>query len=471
MARKKAKIYSVNDVNTLVKVALDERLPSRMVVRGEVSSWRPHAGGHSYFSLKDAGSILPCVMWRSRVDKIKFDVENGISVLATGHIDVYPAGGKYQFYVDRLQPEGVGDLQLAFEQMITKLKAEGLFDDQHKKPIPAYPMRIGMVTSASGAAVKDIADSVYSRWPCAKLLLYPAAVQGQGAAAEIAKAIRSVNQRNNKLNLDVLIVGRGGGSLEDLWAFNEEAVARAIFDSKIPVISAVGHEIDVTIADFAADARASTPTKAGVIAVPDMGEVLENISACQSRLTHNAKSKLDICRYRLKAVKASSVFRNPYLFVNNARQQVDETALRLSDSASKQLSLLRQQLMGAHQQVSRLEPHRLLGEKKVELNILFNAVSTGAKNAVMRSKPIVENLANRSKMVFSNLLAKNKLQLTALENRLAALNPRSVLERGYSITTIKQTGKVLTNIGQVKPGDLLVTELANNNRVNSEVVD
>ncbi|MBW8016594.1 MAG: exodeoxyribonuclease VII large subunit [Planctomycetes bacterium] len=471
MAKKKAKIYSVKEINTQIKYALEDGLPARMVVKGEVSGWRPHASGHSYFSLKDEGGVLPCVMWKGKVGKVKFKVDAGMAVLATGHIDVYVPGGKYQFSVDKLEPAGVGDLQLAFEKMVKKLRAEGLFADEHKKPVPAYPMRIGIVTSASGAAVKDIADSVYSRWPCAKLLIYPASVQGAGSADQIAKAMRAMNRRNQELNIDVLIVGRGGGSMEDLWAFNEEPVARAIFASKIPVISAVGHEIDFTIADYVADARASTPTKAGVIAVPDMVEVLERISAAEGRLRQNCERKVEVCMYRLEAVEGHSCFRDPILVVNNATQQVDETAMRLSDCIGKLLASLREKLAVGREQVLRIEPHRLLGEKKLEANALVNAVAAAMKNLVVSKKPAVERLENRVISTVERIITKKKLQLTAIENRLAGLNPRSVLDRGYSITTLMDSDIVVSAAKQVKPGDVLVTELAGNERINSRVID
>ncbi|MBE0538006.1 MAG: exodeoxyribonuclease VII large subunit, partial [Phycisphaerae bacterium] len=322
--------YTVSEVNTLARVALEERLPGRMVVSGEISDWRRHHSGHCYFALKDAGSQLPCVMWASSARGLKFRPENGMAVLTTGHVEVYVPQGKYQFYADKIEPAGVGALQLAFEQMVRRLQAEGLFDEAHKKPLPPYPMRIGIVTSASGAAVADIADSIYNRWPCARLFLCPVPVQGEGAAEKIAAAIRTLNRRNRRLKLDVLIVGRGGGSLEDLWAFNEEAVARAIYDSQIPVISAVGHEVDVTIADFVADARASTPTKAGMIAVPDRAEVLGRLMEAQRRLAGDVRRRADLYRQHLATVEASAVFRNPRWIVNNASQMVDEQSMRLA---------------------------------------------------------------------------------------------------------------------------------------------
>jgi exodeoxyribonuclease VII large subunit len=449
MATKEVKTYTVSEVTRLIKVALEASLPSRLTVAGEISDWKHHSSGHCYFLLKDANGVLPCVMWKSSFNKIKFSPADGMAVIATGHIDVYPPQGKYQFYVDRLQPAGVGALQLAFEQMAKKLKAEGLFDDKHKKPLPKYPMRVGIVTSQSGAALMDIADSIYNRWPCAKMFLYPASVQGEGAAEEIARAIRDLNRRNRELGLDVLIVGRGGGSLEDLWAFNEEVLARAIFASKIPIISAVGHEIDVTIADMVADARASTPTKAGVIAVPDIHEILGQLEGAESRLRTYVESRLKYAEQGLETILASSAFRNPYWLVNNALQRVDEAQTRLTESAKSLFGGLRQQLAWAMELVMRIEPGRLLAERKVRLS----------------------NLCNAAQAKIRNVLGERKLQLTAADNRLAVMNPKSVLGRGYSITSNKQTGKIISKLEDVEVEDVLITELADRNFIESQVTN
>jgi len=447
MAKKERKIYTVNEVNTLVKVALEERLPSRLVVAGEISDFKHHGSGHCYFSLKDDSGVLACVMWASKFKAVKFSPENGMAVLCTGHVEVYTQAGKYQLYVDKMTPAGVGALQLAFEQMRRRLESEGLFKDEHKKALPAYPMRIGIITSQSGAAVGDIADSINNRWPCARLFLYPVAVQGEKAAKEIAGAIRNINSRNNKLRLDVLIVGRGGGSLEDLWAFNEEVTARAIFGSQVPIISAVGHEVDVTIADLVADARASTPTKAAVIAVPDMVEILGGIEQAQRRLSLSMRGLVELCGGRLETVLASAVFRNPMWMVNTDGQRVDEMAMRLSDCARGLFGPLREYLSRAHERILRIEPGRLLGQKKVELN----------------------ELCSRAKHAVRDVFTKNQLQLTAAENKLAALSPKSVLSRGYSITTIKKNGKIVGELSDVEIGDAILTELAGENFVESEV--
>jgi exodeoxyribonuclease VII large subunit len=445
--RKRTQIYTVSQVNSLIKVALEENLPSRLIVRGEISDFKHHTSGHCYFSLKDQSGILPCVMWASKFRSVKFSPEDGMVVLATGHIDVYTVGGKYQLYVDKLEPEGVGALQLAFEQMVKKLQAEGLFDDVHKKPIPTYPERIGILTSESGAAVHDIIDSIRHRWPCVNLFFYPVPVQGEGAAEKIATAIRDINRRNKKLKLDVLIVGRGGGSLEDLWTFNEEVLVRAIFSSKIPVISAVGHEVDVTVADFVADARASTPTKAGVVAVPDMQEVLGQLISIEHRLTGQITARMKLARQNLEIILANAVFRNPLLLVQNAEQQLDELGAELGEVTKKLLAEAHQRLSAAYELIIRIEPHRLLKNKTVELN----------------------NWQNQVNNVIRKIMTDCRMRLTAQANRLAGLNPKSVLQRGYSITTNKKTGLLVKTLEDVRIGDYLMTELADNNLIESKV--
>jgi len=443
----RTKIYTVSQVNSLIKAILENNLPGRLTIAGEITNWSIAGSGHAYFTLKDEKARLPCAMWRSKFSRVKFKAENGLAVLATGSIDVFSPHGKYQFIVDKLMPAGVGALQLAFEQMVKRLRAEGLFEEKYKKPLPPYPERIGIVTSESGAAVQDITDSIHKRWPCVKLLLYPVPVQGEGAAEKIAAALKEITRRNKKLKLDILIVGRGGGSLEDLRAFNEEVVARAIFDSKIPVISAVGHEIDTTIADLVADARASTPTKAGVIAVPDMHEVLQQLAATKSRLQSKIKAMLKLAQQNLETVLASAVFRNPLLLVHNKEQQLDDLQMGLTDVIKAVLASARQKIHAGYEQIVKLEPHRLLGKKTVDLN----------------------NLKNRTNAAIQAVVKNRWMQLVAQENRLAGLNPKSVLQRGYSITTNKRTRLLVRNLKDIQIGDLMITELADKNLIESKV--
>ena len=420
----RTKIYTVSQVNSLIKEILENNLPSRLTITGEITNWSIARSGHAYFDLKDENALLPSVCWRSSLGKIKFEPENGLAVIAKGHIEVYSPHGKYQFYADSMQPAGIGALQLAFEQMVKRLQTQGLFDDAHKKPLPQYPQRIGILTSESGAAVHDIIDSIHNRWPPAELFLYPVPVQGEGAAEQIAEAIGDINRRSRQLKLDVLIVGRGGGSLEDLWAFNEEVLARAIFDSKIPVISAVGHEVDTTIADLVADARASTPTKAGVVAVPDMQDVLENIANLKKRSGSHLK-----------------------FLLHSAQQQSDELYIRLESSVKHLLADTRNRLYAIVEQIRQIEPHRHLRKKTVDLNELKNQANAAVK-------AIINNC---------------KIQLTAQTNRLAGLNPKSILQRGYSITTNKKTGSLVRRLEDVQISDQLKTELADENFIESKV--
>lgn len=447
MAKEKGKIYTVRQINSQIKGILEAALPGRLIINGEISNWRPNQSGHCYFSLKDETSTLPCVMWKSSSGKLKFEPENGMEVLATGTIDVYVPHGRYQFVADKISPAGKGDLQLAFEQMVEKLRAKGLFDDAHKKELPPYPQRIAILTSETGAAVKDIQDSIQSRWPCVKLYVYPVPVQGTGAAGQIAYAIRDIANRNDKLQIDTIILGRGGGSMEDLWAFNEEILAQAIFDSPIPIISAVGHEIDVTVADMVADARASTPTKAGMVAVPDLKEVLGQLDYFTRSLRHKMAGKIDLCSQTLETILASSVFRNPHFFVQCREQQLDDLGVGLENAINQMLAKSREFLRKSFETISSLEPHRVLGRKKLRL---------------------IE-LENKAKEAISEILHKNDLLLTAKANRLEGLNPKTILQRGYSITTNARTGQLVRQLTDVETGDLLITEISDKNFVESQV--
>ena len=306
-------IFTVSEVNQFIKDLLDNVPPlQEVLLRGEISNYKLYPSGHHYFTLKDSQCSLKCVMFRGSAARLRFRPENGIQVIASGRISVYPRDGAYQLYCTGLTPEGAGDLSVAFEQLKEKLRKEGLFDETHKKPLPPYPRRIAIVTSPAGAAVHDMIRILRRRYPIAKVLLLPVRVQGTEAPAEIAGAIRYANARSLA---DVLITGRGGGSLEDLWAFNDERVARAIYDSDIPVISAVGHEPDVAISDFVADRRASTPSNAAEIAVPDMAELLRTLDAAHSR--------------RLESLSKKRVLTDPTAYLADRRQDVDHMTHRL----------------------------------------------------------------------------------------------------------------------------------------------
>ena len=306
-------IFTVSEVNQFIKDLLDNVPPlQEVLLRGEISNYKLYPSGHHYFTLKDSQCSLKCVMFRGSAARLRFRPENGMQVIASGRISVYPRDGAYQLYCTSLTPEGAGDLAVVFQQLKEKLWKEGLFDPAHKKPLPPYPEKIAIVTSGAGAAVHDMIRILRRRYPIAKVLLLPVRVQGTEAPAEIAGAIRYANARSLA---DVLITGRGGGSLEDLWAFNDERVARAIYDSDIPVISAVGHEPDVAISDFVADRRASTPSNAAEIAVPDMAELLRTLDAAHSR--------------RLESLSKKRVLTDPTAYLADRRQDVDHMTHRL----------------------------------------------------------------------------------------------------------------------------------------------
>ena len=322
-----SQIYTVSEVNGFIKNVIDG-IPqlSGIYIRGELSNYKIYPSGHHYFTLKDGEGALRCVMFKGSAMKLRFRPENGMQVIAYGRISVFPRDGAYQLYCSQLSPDGVGDLYVAFEQLKDKLYREGLFDEGHKKPLPRYPQRIAIVTSSAGAAVHDMIRILRRRYPLSQVKLLPVRVQGAEAPPEIVGAIRYANRW--KL-ADVLITGRGGGSMEDLWAFNDERVARAIYASEIPVISAVGHEPDVTIADFVADRRASTPSNAAEIAVPDMAELLRTLDAAHSRMTQSIRRDIAAHSRRLESLSKKRVLTDPTAYLADRRQDVDHMTHRL----------------------------------------------------------------------------------------------------------------------------------------------
>ena len=328
-------VHSVSDVNRYLKDLLArEPLLSGLSVRGEISNFKQYPSGHCYFTLKDANSALKCVMFRSRAQYLRFLPQNGMQVVAGGTISVYERDGVYQLYVDSLMPEGTGDLALAFEQLKKKLSAEGLFDQSRKQPLPAFPKKIGVVTSSAGAVLRDIYRVSKRRWPSVQLVLYPVQVQGEGAAEQIARGIDFFAE---EYAVDVIIAGRGGGSMEDLWAFNEEPVVRAIAACPVPLISAVGHETDFTLADFAADVRAATPSQAAELAVPDRAEVNRQVENLTSQLTRQMRREIDLRRQRLDHVLQSRVMRQPQSMLAERRQRLDFLLAGLQNTAKQEL--------------------------------------------------------------------------------------------------------------------------------------
>lgn len=349
---------SVTELNNFIKGLLEqEPALSNVCVRGELSNYKIYPSGHHYFTLKDSESSLRCVMFKSSASKLRFRPENGMSVTVYGRVAVYPRDGAYQLYCSAIMPEGAGDLQIAFEQLKAQLASEGLFDRSHKKALPQFPKRIAIITSSAGAAIHDMIRILGHRWPMAQVVLLPVRVQGVEAPPEIAGAIRYANEFKVA---DVIITGRGGGSMEDLWAFNDERVARAIYASELPVISAVGHEPDVTISDYVADARASTPSNAAEIVVPDWHDIQDSLDSYGIRADQALRKKLVSLSERLESYRNKRVLTDPAAYIDNRRIELDHVRDRLAAAEERNLSKCRQNFVALTAALDAMSPLRVM---------------------------------------------------------------------------------------------------------------
>ena len=402
---------TVSQLNAYIKSLVDrDDFLGSVAVRGELSNYKIYPSGHHYFTLKDAESSLKCVMFRSAAGKLRFRPESGMGVTAWGRISVYPRDGAYQLYCEALMPEGFGDLQMAYEQLKAKLEKVGLFDRSHKKPIPRYPERIAVITSSAGAAVHDIIRVLRRRWPMGKIMLLPVRVQGVEAPGEIAAALRYASEHKVA---DVVITGRGGGSIEDLWAFNDERVARAIYDCEIPVISAVGHEPDVTIADFVADLRAATPSNAAELAAPDVTELMQAIDSAMRRLENSMAKRISGSREALEALSSRRVLQSATGFIEQRRSQVETLRVRLE----------------------------------------------AASGFASKSRSQLDNLASRLDSALDAAMTRKKNEYLRAASKLDALSPLKVLSRGYAIA-MDEDGRAVKDSSGVRAGDKLTVRLA-----------
>ena len=402
---------TVSQLNAYIKSLVDrDNFLGSVAVRGELSNYKIYPSGHHYFTLKDAESSLKCVMFRSAAGKLRFRPESGMGVTAWGRISVYPRDGAYQLYCEALMPEGFGDLQMAYEQLKAKLEKEGLFDRSHKKPIPRYPERIAVITSSAGAAVHDIIRVLRRRWPMGKIMLLPVRVQGVEAPGEIAAALRYASEHKVA---DVVITGRGGGSIEDLWAFNDERVARAIYDCEIPVISAVGHEPDVTIADFVADLRAATPSNAAELAAPDVTELMQAIDSAMRRLENSMAKRISGSREALEALSSRRVLQSATGFIEQRRSQVETLRVRLE----------------------------------------------AASGFASKSRSQLDNLVSRLDSALDAAMTRKKNEYLRAAAKLDALSPLKVLSRGYAIA-MDEDGRAVKDSSGVRAGDKLTVRLA-----------
>ena len=418
-----------------IRARLEDEFPKVWVV-GEVSNLKRHTSGHVFFTLKDERAAVRCVVWKSAAGRLPTEMADGLEVEVRGHISVFESQGNYQLYVSRVVARGVGALEVAFRRLKEKLQKEGLFDPARKKPLPAFPRRVGVVTSPTGAAVRDIIHVLTRRWPAIEIVLAPSRVQGEAAAAEIVRGIRNLNRLSR---IDVLIVGRGGGSLEDLWPFNEEAVARAVFASEVPVVSAVGHETDFSISDFVADVRAPTPSAAAEIVVKDRREVMAALDATRGCLTRGLRHRLEVMRHGLALIEKSRYFRYPQELVLGRVQMLDDLAGRLVAGMRETAADYRLRLEGA---AGRLAEH-------------------APRVARQRGIGAVRMLAFRLQAAQRTLLVHRwGARVGVLSERLTDLAPDRVLARGYSRTVLERTGQSLTRAADVRQGDLLHTVLA-----------
>ncbi|MBQ6497484.1 MAG: exodeoxyribonuclease VII large subunit [Bacilli bacterium] len=414
------KYISVTQLTRYIKYKIDNDVNlNEVFLKGEISNFKAHSRGHYYFTLKDEGSRINAIMFSSATKGVKFVPQDGMKVLVTGKISVFEATGQYQIYVNEMLEDGIGNLFIAYEQLKKKLQEEGLFDEKFKKPIPKIPNRIGVVTAPTGAAIKDIISTIKRRWPLAEVYLFPALVQGEEAKEDIVRQIK----RADSYDLDTLIVGRGGGSIEDLWAFNEEIVARAIFNCKTPVISAVGHEIDFTIADFVADLRAPTPTGAAEMAVPQVSDVTKYLNQINIRLNNTINNKIDLNKRKLNDLMTSNVFKNPMVIYQTKEMIFDNIFERLRHSTINLVNLKGKELIKIKSSYILKSPYKLL-----------------------------DNKANK----YLNLVSK-----------LETLSPLLTLQRGYTMT--KVNGKVINSSKKIKKGDCIEVNFKDG-KVDAEVL-
>ncbi|MDQ0088212.1 exodeoxyribonuclease VII large subunit [Paenibacillus anaericanus] len=423
------RIYSIKELNRYIRMKLEsDTLLSEVWIRGEISNFTHHSSGHMYFTLKDAESRVKSIMFASHNQRLPFIPKEGARVIARGNVSVYERDGQYQFYATHMQPDGIGSLYLAFEQLKQKLEREGLFAPERKSPIPQFPRVIGVVTSPTGAAVRDILTTLSRRYPQAEVVLYPVSVQGKGAAPSIIRAIQTLNDMNEA---DVLIIGRGGGSLEELWAFNEEAVARAIYESEIPIISAVGHETDFTIADFVADLRAATPTAAAELAVPHVTELKAQLNQREQVLQRALQHQVSQARERLRRLQRSPALLQP-------RRSLLQHAVRLDTLQSRLVSKMK-----SRTQLT-ISTHGRLNERLLRYH---------PQDALKMAKRRQSEAGRQLRGAMNAMFREKSQQLTSGIRQLDALSPLKVMARGYSLVYDEQGKSLIKSLNDVELGD------------------
>jgi exodeoxyribonuclease VII large subunit len=432
-----AKPLTVTQITRIVDRAIAAGVPVTVVVQGEVSNFNFHrASGHAYFTLKDASACLSCVMFRDNFSSVQFKVVDGLELIATGNVRVFPKQGRHQLYIDRLQPLGQGALELAFQQLRSKLEAEGLFHADRKRPVPRYPRRIVLMTSRQGAAVQDMLK-VLRRFPWIELLIYHVPVQGDGCGQHIAAAITHLNRRVEQIpgGVDLILLGRGGGSLEDLWGFNDETLARAIVASRIPIVTGIGHEVDTSIADLVADHHAHTPTEAATFVTLHWQSAANLLVERDQRLQRQAIVMLQHARQRLIAIERHEVFRRPTDRIDDLRMTLDDRQRALLSAMKHRIHALHGRVREAAERLERQGPAVQLARVQARVDEMSRCLTRGMETALRRRRDRID--------------AKAAL--------LEAVSPQRVLQRGYSLTRVKRGGAIVRSAEQVKEGDRILT--------------
>lgn len=449
-------VFSISQLTDSIRNVLNGEFTD-IWVSGEISSLSKPQSGHLYLTLKDDLAQLSTVIWRSTAERLNFEPQDGMQVLCRGYIDVYPQRGSYQLIVQAIQPIGLGALQLAFRKLHDRLKQEGLFDDRHKQPLPEFPQRVVVITSPTGAAIQDFLHVVTRRWPHLDVLIVPVKVQGPGAADEIAAAIKMCGGKFN-FDPDVIVVTRGGGSIEDLWAFNEENVVRAIHACPLPVVSAVGHEIDVSLSDLAADLRALTPSEAGEKLVPNVIETRDNLNACATRLDRSIQRSVRLFWEQLSSIANRPCIRQPLQITHRLAQQLDAYDIKLNQLSGRKLEVTRQRL-GHCLDILRMSATNAIPNARLQLDQIARS------NAFVQPLQQVEwrrsQVRHEEQAMYAALKSISRelhQRLEVMQGKLEAFNPRKVLQRGYSLT-LDDKGRAIVSCQNVNPGDRIETWL------------
>ncbi len=433
MIETEEKYLKVSDLNEYIKCMFDENTALRKIyLKGEISNFKNHTRGHLYFTLKDESSRISAVMFYNNTFSLNFKPEDGMNVLVSGRISCYPAQGTYQIYVEKMEKDGLGNLYIEYEKLKKKLATEGLFDERYKKPIPKYPRKIGIITAPTGAAIRDILSTIKRRFPICETILFPSLVQGASAAPDIVRQIK----RAGEYDLDVIICGRGGGSIEDLWAFNEEIVARAIFESKIPIISAVGHEVDFTIADFVADLRAPTPTGAAEMSVPTIVDTSHIISEKKIRLTTYIQNAIKNKQIKVNHLKNSFILKNPMSLYEIKEQKLDNLIDQINTIIKNKLSY---------------------SENRIQ-HIRSNSILKNPLRMYEKNKSDIKNKGVRVTNLIQGILEKNAHKEELLRNTLKLVNPLNILDKGYSL--VEKNGKIIKDNKDIEIEDKIKIKLS-----------